>query len=69
MEQSSKETSLSKALSTITDRVQELGFTHICPESLEALGDRLFDESEEVCRAYRQVIGGFRALFAPKEAA
>ena len=69
MKRASNETSLSKALSVITDRVQELGYTHISPEALGDLGDRLFDESEEVCRAYRQVMGGFRALLAPKEAA
>lgn len=69
MKQASNETSLSKALGVINERVQELGYTHISPEALGDLGDRLFDESEEVCRAYRQVIAGFRALFAPKEAA
>lgn len=69
MQTKTNETSLGKALRVITDRVQELGFTHISPEALGALGDRLFDESEEVCRAYRQVMGGFRALLAPVEAA
>lgn len=64
MNEANKQTALSKAIEVIEDRVQAIGFTHISPESLEALGAQLEDESENVCRAYRTVMRGFQALFA-----
>lgn len=69
MEQATPTTGLTQALELVTDRVQAIGFTHISPESLMALGEQLDDESENVCRAYRKVMAGFRALLAPVEAA
>lgn len=58
-------------LNTVTEAVNLLGYERINPESLMALGDAIGrDEvSFEVCRAYRIVMSGFRALFAPAKAA
>jgi hypothetical protein len=58
-------------LETVTLAVNLLGFEHISPESLMALQDAI-DRDEigpDMCRAYRIVMAGFRALFAPVEAA
>lgn len=60
-----------KHLTTVTEAVNLLGFERINPESLTALGEAI-DRDEvsfEARRAYRIVMSGFRALFAPAEAA
>jgi len=59
---------ISTDLETVAAAVQNLGFSHISPESLEALGDNLDGQMDSVRRAYRNVMGGFRALLAPVEA-
>lgn len=58
-------------LNTVTEAVNLLGYDRISPESLMALGDAI-DRDEvgfEVRRSFRVVMGGFRALLAPAEAA
>lgn len=69
MEQATQSNGLTEALELVQERVEMIGFDRISPESLMALGDQLDDESERVCRAYRKVMAGFRALLAPVEAA
>lgn len=69
MNQATQTTGLTQALELVTDRVQALGFTHISPESLMALGEQLDDEFDDVRRAYRKVMAGFRTMLAPVEAA
>jgi hypothetical protein len=59
---------ISTDLEVVTAAVQSLGFSHISPESLEALGDNMDGQLDSVRRAYRNVMGGFRALLAPVEA-
>lgn len=58
-------------LNTVTEAVNLLGYDGISPESLMALGDAI-DRDEvgsDVRRSFRVVMNGFRALFAPAEAA
>jgi hypothetical protein len=69
MEQATQTNGLVQALELVQERVEMIGFDRISPESLMALGDQLDDESENVCRAYRKVMAGFRAMLAPVEAA
>jgi hypothetical protein len=69
MEQATQTNGLVEALELVQERVEAIGFPRISPESLMALGEQLDDESENVCRAYRKVMAGFRTLLAPVEAA
>jgi hypothetical protein len=52
-------------LALVEEAARDLGFTHICPESLMAIGDSLEDALPEVRGAYRRVMAGFRALLLP----
>lgn len=61
-------------LQTVTQAVNLLGYEHINPESLMALDEALKNgdfgpNAHVVRRAYFTVMAGFRALFAPVEAA
>lgn len=54
-------------LAKVTEAVNLLGYERINPESLMALGDAIDREEfgSDVCRSFRVVMNGFRALFAP----
>lgn len=65
------------ATQTVTLAVQALGYDRICPESLEDLKQQADDwtwhsvaaranmTGMELSAAYRELMAGFRALFAP----
>lgn len=78
MNQATQTNPIGAYLSTVEAAVKYLGFTHISPEALMALGDELANHRGDTCcgnwyadlaYAYRKVMAGFSALLAPVEAA
>lgn len=57
----------SEAFAIIRKECERVGYTHICPEALEALTDEAnsWGWRPNVRQAYRIVIDGFRALLEP----
>lgn len=75
MQTKTNETPMARAMSQVENLVTGMGYERISIESLVALGHAL--ERDEECvefgmndhGAYRMVMRGFHAMFAPKEAA